>query len=289
FGLCAHIFQKDDNLRGKVISIAMSGVATGMLIGPVVGGVLYQFAGLVTPFCAIAIIILLTLTFQLIFIKPTYYKTDKRAPSSFKLLKDPYILLVACGIVIGNIGDALFEPTFPYWLLKKFSAPPWMQGLIMTAPLFSYLLSNNFLNILSEKWGRWCAAIMGFSICATAFYIIPLSVTSYMVAIFYGIFGFGLGLIESSLMPIMAHLVDIRHDNFYGSVYAIADNSFNLAFSLGNSTAGLIVSGLSFNWLCWITAIILTIYTPFLFWLRNPPHLNPEQKVLLPESIELKQ
>ena len=41
------------------------------------------------------------------------------------------------------------------------------------------------------------------------------------------------GMVDSSMMPIMGYLVDIRHVPVYGSVYAIADVAFCLGFAIG--------------------------------------------------------
>ena len=41
------------------------------------------------------------------------------------------------------------------------------------------------------------------------------------------------GMVDSSMMPIMGHLVDLRHTSVYGSVYAIADVAFCTGFAIG--------------------------------------------------------
>lgn len=41
------------------------------------------------------------------------------------------------------------------------------------------------------------------------------------------------GMVDSSMMPIMGHLVDLRHAPVYGSVYAIADVAFCMGFAIG--------------------------------------------------------
>lgn len=41
------------------------------------------------------------------------------------------------------------------------------------------------------------------------------------------------GMVDSSMMPIMGYLVDLRHVSVYGSVYAIADVAFCMGFALG--------------------------------------------------------
>jgi len=45
--------------------------------------------------------------------------------------------------------------------------------------------------------------------------------------------GFGIGMVESSIMPLFGHLVDIRHSSVYGNVYAIADAAVCIGFVLG--------------------------------------------------------
>lgn len=46
------------------------------------------------------------------------------------------------------------------------------------------------------------------------------------------------GMVDSSLMPIMGQLVDLRHSPAYGSVYAIADVAFCLGFAVGMYVVG---------------------------------------------------
>lgn len=41
------------------------------------------------------------------------------------------------------------------------------------------------------------------------------------------------GMVDSSMMPIMGYLVDLRHASVYGSVYAIADVAFCMGFAIG--------------------------------------------------------
>lgn len=45
--------------------------------------------------------------------------------------------------------------------------------------------------------------------------------------------GFAIGMVDSSMMPELGYLVDIRHTAVYGSVYAIGDVAFCLGFAVG--------------------------------------------------------
>lgn len=40
-------------------------------------------------------------------------------------------------------------------------------------------------------------------------------------------------MVDSSMMPMLGYLVDIRHTSIYGSVYAIGDVAFCVGFAVG--------------------------------------------------------
>lgn len=52
------------------------------------------------------------------------------------------------------------------------------------------------------------------------------------------LFALATGMVDSSMMPIMGHLVDLRHTSVYGSVYAIADVAFCVGFAIGTLHGG---------------------------------------------------
>ncbi|MEQ2183280.1 hypothetical protein GOODEAATRI_031100 [Goodea atripinnis] len=73
-------------------------------------------------------------------------------------------------------------------------------------------------------------------------------------------------MVDSSMMAIMAYLVDIRHASVYGSVYAIADVALCMGFAIG----GALVQAVGFPCLMVFIGIINIVYAPLCFILRNP-------------------
>ena len=62
-----------------------------------------------------------------------------------------------------------------------------------------------------------------------------------------GFLGLAIGIVDSSMMPHLGYLVDLRHSGVYGSVYAIGDLSLSMAYAVGPLLAGPIVkAGLLF-------------------------------------------
>ncbi len=75
--------------------------------------------------------------------------------------------------------------------------------------------------------------MIGMILISFALICVPMATSIYGLIIPNGILGFALGMVDSSMMPMMGYLVDIRHASVYGSVYAIADVAFCLGFAIG--------------------------------------------------------
>ena len=51
---------------------------------------------------------------------------------------------------------------------------------------------------------------------------------------------YGIALVDTALLPLLGFLVDLRYVSVYGSIYAIADISYSLAYAIGPVIAGAI-------------------------------------------------
>lgn len=86
---------------------------------------------------------------------------------------------------------------------------------------------------LLETLFRWLCCMIGMILISVALIGVPMATSIYGLIIPNGILGFAIGMVDSSMMPTMGYLVDLRHSSVYGSVYAIADVAFCLGFAIG--------------------------------------------------------
>ncbi|KAI1886866.1 hypothetical protein AGOR_G00200200 [Albula goreensis] len=87
--------------------------------------------------------------------------------------------------------------------------------------------------------------------------------------------------------PYIAVVADVRHVSVYGSVYAIADISYSVAYAMGPIVAGQIVHTLGFVQLNLGMGLVNVLYAPALLLLRNVCQMKPshsERNVLLEEG-----
>ncbi|KAI4573614.1 hypothetical protein MJT46_004854 [Ovis ammon polii x Ovis aries] len=244
-GMLACVYT-DDHERGRAMGIALGGLALGVLVGAPFGSVTYVFLGKTVPFLILAFL----------------------------------ALLDGGSICFANMGVAMLEPTLPIWMLQTMCAPEWQLGLAFLPASVSYLIGTSLFGVLANKMGRWLCSLIGMLVVGTSLLCVPLAHDIFGLIGPNAGLGISIGMVDSSMMPIMGHLVDLRHAPVYGSVYAIADVAFCMGFAIGPSTGGAIVRAIGFPWLMVIIGVTNILYAPLCYYLRSPPAKEEKLAVL---------
>lgn len=276
-GMLAERFP-DDQERGNAMGLALGGLALGVLIGPPFGGFMYQFVGKSAPFIVLSILALLDGCLQLLVLKPKVVKSEDEAPSLKALIMDPYILIAAGAITFANMGIAMLEPSLPIFMMDQMDAEKWQLGAAFLPASISYLIGTNLFGPLGHRMGRWLASFIGLSMIGLALIFVPFASRPNHLIIPMAALGFGIGMVDSSMMPQLGYLVDIRHSAVYGGVYAIGDIAFCLGFAVGPALSGSLVQHFGFKAMMIGIGIISFFYGPLLFLLKDPPHRTEQDK-----------
>ncbi|CAJ0958008.1 unnamed protein product, partial [Mesorhabditis belari] len=276
-GMLAQAYP-DDAERGSAIGIALGGLALGVLVGPPYGGVLYEWAGKPLPFILLALLALFDGSLQFLVLQPKIDRSEPEGSSIKQLAKDPFIIVAAGAITIGNLGIAMLEPSLPLWMMESWQAGSFERGIAFLPASISYLIGTNIFGPLAHKMGRWLSAFIGLVVIGFCLLLIPSATSVGGLIIPHFCMGFSIGMIDASMFPLMGYLVDIRHVGVYGSIYAIADAAFCFAFALGPFCSGPLVRSVGFPTMMYLIAIINFIYAPLMFLLRDPPPIKRENE-----------
>ncbi|CAF1202474.1 unnamed protein product [Rotaria sp. Silwood1] len=274
----------DDEERGKAMGTALGGLALGVLVGPPFGGFMYEFVGKASPFLVLAALGLFDGLLQLTVLQPGVSGEPIEGASLKTLIKDPYILLAAGAISFGNVGIAMLEPSLPIWMISTMGATEFQQGAAFLPASISYLIGTNLFGPMAHKIGRWLCCMIGMFLISVALIGVPMAKSIYGLIIPNGVLGFAIGMVDSSMMPTMGYLVDIRHASVYGSVYAIADVAFCLGFAIGPALSGFIVQAVGFRGMLYIISFICFCYAPMMLFLRNPPAKDEKISLIMNEN-----
>uniref|UniRef100_A0A4W3HAT5 Vesicular acetylcholine transporter n=1 Tax=Callorhinchus milii TaxID=7868 RepID=A0A4W3HAT5_CALMI len=266
--------------RSTALGIALAFISFGSLVAPPFGGILYEFAGKNVPFLILSFVSLLDGLLLLTVMKPFSNRTRENMPQGtpiYKLMVDPYIAVVAGALTTCNIPLAFLEPTISSWMKKTMNAIEWQMGLTWLPAFFPHVLGVYMTVKLAAKYPnyQWFYGALGMVIIGGSSCLVPACRNFEEVIIPLCGLCFGIALVDTALLPTLAFLVDVRHTSVYGSVYAIADISYSVAYALGPIVAGQIVHTLGFVQLNLGMGCANVLYAPALLLLRNVCQMKP--------------
>ncbi|GFG29312.1 hypothetical protein Cfor_01855 [Coptotermes formosanus] len=273
----------EENERSKALGIALAFISFGCLVAPPFGGALYQFAGKEVPFLILAFVSLADGCMLLLVMKPikTQIKECRqdRPPGIpiWRLFIDPYIAVCSGALMMSNVALAFLEPTISLWMEDNLTTDNWKIGMIWLPAFFPHVFGVILTVKLAKRYPQyqWLMAAGGLALEGLCCFIIPFS-TSYKV-LMIPICGicFGIALIDTALLPTLGYLVDVRYVSVYGSIYAIADISYSVAYAIGPIIAGEVVEAIGFTALNVGIAFSNLLYAPMLMYLRHIYDFKP--------------
>ncbi|XP_043260763.1 vesicular acetylcholine transporter-like isoform X3 [Colletes gigas] len=275
----------EESERSKALGIALAFISFGCLVAPPFGGALYQFAGKEVPFLILAFISLADGFMLLLVMKPLKEQLKEsrgdHTPSIpiWRLLMDPYIAVCAGALMMSNVALAFLEPTISLWMEDHITRDNWKMGMIWLPAFFPHVFGVMITVKMAKQYPQhqWLMAAGGLALEGLCCFIIPFC-TSYKVLMIplCGIC-FGIALIDTALLPTLGYLVDVRYVSVYGSIYAIADISYSVAYAVGPIIAGGVVEAIGFTALNVGIAFSNLLYAPVLMYLKHIYDFKPFQ------------
>lgn len=275
----------EENERSKALGIALAFISFGCLVAPPFGGALYQFAGKEVPFLILALVSLIDGLMLLLVMKPIKEQLRESKKDTgptipiWRLFMDPYIAVCAGALMMSNVALAFLEPTISLWMEDHITHDNWKMGMIWLPAFFPHVFGVAITVKLAKQYPQqqWLMAASGLALEGLCCFIIPFSNSyTFLMLPICGIC-FGIALIDTALLPTLGYIVDVRYVSVYGSIYAIADISYSLAYAVGPIIAGGVVEAIGFTALNVFIAISNLAYAPVLMKLRNIYDFKPFQ------------
>ncbi|XP_050172249.1 MFS-type transporter SLC18B1 [Myiozetetes cayanensis] len=277
----------------------------GMVLGPPLGGFLYQSFGYEVPFITLGCIVLVFVPMNMC-ILPKYDSIPSKE-SFWKLILLPKVLVLCLTIFSLSACLGFLDPTISLFILKKFKLPTGYVGLVFLGLALSYSLSSPLLGLVSDKlpYTRKWLLIAGGLLTALCFFmlgpapVLHIESQLWMFVLVLVLIGFSLGM---SAIPVFPEVLQCAHENGFEeglSLLGLVSGLFNAMWSLG-AFAGPILGGflnesLGFEWAAAIQGglALLSGLTTGIFYiieatrkssssnLQNPPGNNEERTHLM--------
>src|SRR5207248_2037865 len=116
FALIADLYGEDE--RGRAMGLAMAGSTLGFIIGPLVGGWLYELGGIRLPFLVVAALAAVHLV-VFACVTPRTTRAVAAPTPMMQLLRIRAIAVCALIVIIGAATAAMLEPVIPLRLESR--------------------------------------------------------------------------------------------------------------------------------------------------------------------------
>jgi MFS transporter, DHA1 family, tetracycline resistance protein len=253
--------------RTKSLGIIGAAFGLGLIIGPILGGLLSQIS-LSAP-VYLAGLFSLFATIVGFFILPESLPKNQR--DTIKLIKKDLNPLASIGkfitkpilgifllvFIIFNFTFSGFTISLPIFLIHKFNIDPLnVAGILFVSGVVSSIVQGGLIGRLDIRFGDKKLLMMGliiFSIGLIFFFIVP---NFWMIYPIIGFISFGLGLTTPTLTSIISKIVS---KNEIGEVFGVNTSLNSLMSVFGPLWAGLVYDYIRPSAPYWMGAILLLI------------------------------
>jgi MFS family permease len=226
FALLADLYGPSE--RGRVTGIVMSGASFAFMIGPSIGGWLYQIGGIRLPFLTVAAFAFIATIAFFVYEPPPRREAHEPVPL-LAVLRIPSIAACAAAVVIVSSTMSMLEPILAIFLGTTLAISPARIGLLFGIAAVVTAILHPVFGRMADRLGARRLTLVG--LCASAFTVVLLGQTwSYASAVpFFILQAIAGGLV---ITPSLAYMGEATSDAGIGS-FGVSYGLYNVAWGAG--------------------------------------------------------
>jgi MFS transporter, DHA1 family, solute carrier family 18 (vesicular amine transporter), member 1/2 len=226
FALIADTFGPSE--RGRVMGLVMSGSNFGFMLGPSIGGWLYERGGAALPFILVSALSLLVAGGFLLM--PAQRPASERdAPSFASLVRDPAMASCVLVVIVMSSTLSMFEPVLSLFLSTTIGLSPRQVGLVFGTAAVGSALLHPVNGRLADRFGSRRMMLIGLVAAAAVMPLLARAET-YRGALL-------LFLLQAATMsvvvaPSLSYMAEVSANTSTGS-FGVSYGLYNFAWGCG--------------------------------------------------------
>jgi multidrug resistance protein len=226
FALLADMFGPAE--RGRVMGLVMSGTTFGFMIGPTLGGWLYETGGVRVPFLSVAVFAVIAAIGFLWLEIPAKHAAHEAVPIR-AILRVPAVAVCSAAVVVIGGTIAMVEPVLSLYLASSIHLGPARVGMVFGAGAVASAVLHPITGHLSDRWGARRVTVVG--LVATGCVLPFLGfIDSFASAI--GLFILNTAAVAVVITPSLAYMAEATSTTGVGS-FGVAFGLYNFAWAMG--------------------------------------------------------
>jgi multidrug resistance protein len=256
FALIADLYGPEE--RGRIMGLVMSATSLGIIVGPSIGGWLYELGGIRFPFLVVSALAVFSTGLFLV----TRIETpisSVRVPMRH-VLSDRAIVICAVTAVAGSATLAMLEPVLPLVLNARFGLGPAQIGMLFGTAAVASSVLHPIYGRLSDRWGGRRLMLTGLFLTGLFLPMMNMAVGWRSAAgLMIGLSAV-LGLIVTPSLTFMAEATSLAGFGSFGVVYGLYNVAWGVGLMGGPMAGGLLLERVGFSVLTvvWMVGLLGT-------------------------------
>ncbi len=256
FALIADLYPTSE--RGRVTGIVMAGTGFAFMIGPSLGGWLYEVGGIRLPFIVVAVLAAAdAIAFTWIDL-PDRREAREHVPIA-AVVRTPAVATCAAAVVAASATISMIEPVLALHLESAFGAGPARIGLLFGVAAVATTMLHPIFGRLADRWGARRLTMIGLLLTGCALFALGRAWNFESAVALYVLQASALALVITPSLAYMAEATAVTGLGSFGVAYGLYNVAWGAGLLGGPALGGFLLERIGFTELsaAWASAIVL--------------------------------
>lgn len=274
FALIADLYGPEE--RGRVMGLVMSGANFGFMIGPTIGGWLYETGGIRLPFLALAAAAAL-IGVGFLWLRLPRTRSAHDAVPTRDILRVPAVASCAVAVVAAGGTIAMLEPVLPLHLSSALHFGPARIGLVFGIAAVASTALHPVFGHFADRFGGRRLMMLGLLAIAAVLPLLGLSRSFESAVCLYIAQAVAVSLVVTPSLAFMAEAISSVGVRSFGVAYGIYNFAWAIGLLAGPAAGGFLYERLGFARLTVVWAPVVFATTLLLAW-KMPSQEAPRER-----------
>jgi len=255
FALIADLYGAE--ARGRVMGVVMSGSNLGLMVGPSLGGWLYETGGPRLPFLAVTALALAAAVGTSLLRLPA--PTTRREPVRVgPALRHSAVWSCAVAVLVASATITMIEPVLALWLAAKLGLSPGRIGLVFGVAAVASTLVHPLYGYLADRHGGRFLMLLGLAAVGVTLPLLGRASSLMTATLFFALVAVMVSLIVTPSLAYMAEAAGVAGVTSFGVSYGLYNLAWGAGLLSGPSLGGFLYERLGFP-------VLTLVWPPVLF------------------------
>jgi multidrug resistance protein len=244
FALIADVYGPAE--RGRVMGLVMSGTSFGLMIGPSVGGWLYEAGGVHLPFLTVTVLAL-TAAGGFLWLRLPEPRAPRETMHLRLVVGEPTVVSCVLVVVVAASTIAMLEPVVSLWLASEIGLTPTRIGLVFGIAAVASTGLHPLYGRLADRWGGRPMTVVGLVLTAAMLPILSRAWSFQSAVALYALQAAAIALVITPSLAYMADVVSRTSAGSFGVAYGLYNFAWGVGLLAGPAAGGFFYERLGFS------------------------------------------